>query len=234
MTPFDLLDPPFSLILYEANVYLDFQNWSPFGACASEAWIPFLSLGAMEDRGNNGPIAEIRWPPLSGLRDQVSFRVAANALAPSASQFYQLGFYVIAQWPSNELASLPRMLFIILSTKNGLPTSSGLWNWPISESMFWPGADVAVMTRPDAATICGQYFPDPVAGAGHQNITASLSDLFHCASDLGLFEDPMPGNQIHKVTGFHWFIESERRPELSPSNQPSLSMHLRLPSVAGR
>lgn len=231
-TPFALTMTPYSLFGKQANLYVDFEHWVP--TCADEGWIPFLSLGAMANHGNNGPVAEVRWPPISGLRDQLSFQIDATAVVPEPSQFYHLGFYAIAEWPSSDVANVARMLFVDLSAQNGVPTTGALWNWPIYESMFWPGADVAVLTRADAATVCGLSFPDPVTGSGLQSVNVPLSDLFNCASNLGLFEDPMPGSQTHEVTGFHWFIESERQPGFSSSQQPSFSMHVRWPDVIAR
>jgi len=180
--------------------------------------IPFLSIGAHETRGNGKPLAWIA-PPGHGnpLPELVSFTAKVEAYTPAQCAACAPVF-VFQMWAIAEWGGVPRMLFLELfhegldSCSDTAPTGDCAgaldWNWPIEESYLFPGADLAFLDAEDVDRLCG--FPVERLTTVGQEVAydLNLGELFDCASNLGLFLDPMPPEPV-PVRGLFWGDEGQ-------------------------
>jgi len=181
--------------------------------------IPYLSVGAHADRGNGEPVAYVH-PSLRTGADVLRFdaRIRGHsALAcrgdpddPCRPEHVaaHAGVLFIARW-----AGVRRMLFFDLYNEgvlaNAAPSSSH-WSWPIQESMFWPGGEVAAMSAEQVTSGCAatSAVPRLEPGAGDTTHYAlNVTKLLSCAETLGLWTDPMP-DTVLEVEAIDWFVET--------------------------
>lgn len=88
------------------------------------------------------------------------------------------------------------------------PSTRNRWNWPIMESFFYPGADIAVFAANSTKLRnCGINIP--LLSSGYQSYLIDVSKVFKCASDNYLFGEKMPENQNINVSGVHWYMETQ-------------------------
>ncbi len=199
-----------------AHLALDLSYQATEAPCGIT--IPFLSIGAHETRGNGRPVAWIAPPgDPHPLPRHVRFSARVEQLSPptcaNCAAVMVFRMWAVAQW-----AGVPRMLFVDLlhhgidSCDDAAPTGDCAgavdWNWPVQESYLFPGADLAFLDAEDVDRLCG--FPvTRLTTAGQEvDYDLDLGALFHCASDLGLFLDPMPAHPV-PVRGIHWVDEGQ-------------------------
>ncbi len=180
--------------------------------------IPFLSIGVHETRGNGKPIAWIA-PPGHGtpLPEVISFTAKVEAFTPPQCATCA-PVLVFRMWAVAEWGGVPRMLFVDLlhdgidSCSDTAPTGDCVgtvdWNWPIEESYLFPGADLAFLDAEDVDRLCGFAVQRLTAVGQEVDYDLNLGDLFHCASNLGLFLEPMPVEPV-PVRGIHWVDEGQ-------------------------
>lgn len=184
--------------------------------------LPFLSVGVQNGAGTDGPIGVIDRTHADRRLDQIQFDFEIVDYAPysclpetTATCLHQYagshaGFFVLADWDG-----INRMLFVELwrSGHFAKPTHGpdyGNWNWPIAESVYYPGAEIATLPVGHAdVEACGlglEPYTEADMGAAKRYRTAA-SDLYLCADALGLFSSEMPEGEI-ELDGVHWFSES--------------------------
>jgi len=179
--------------------------------------IPFLSWGAQAGRGNGGSVGYIaREGSAHGainfdawIDDFVAFgcKSGTAAICTASSVGVNAGVYGIATW-----GGVKRLLFIDLYAVGSEDSSAGppigaRWNWPLADSMFYPGGDVVLMTAGNQlSNYCGIGLPRLTGVAQRVHYQIDFGPLFRCASDRGLFSAPMPAGDI-ALDGVHWFIE---------------------------
>jgi len=179
--------------------------------------IPFLSWGAQANRGNGGPVGYIgRGGSARGtinfdawIDDYVSFgcKAGTGAICTATSVGVHAGIYALTSWGGSA-----RMLFVDLygigsEDTSIAPPTEDLWNWPVADSMFYPGADVAEIAAGDQlSAYCGIVIPRLGSVGQRVHYQVDFGPLFRCASDHGLFASPMPSDDI-ALDGVHWFIE---------------------------
>lgn len=129
-----------------------------------------------------------------------------------------VGFFVVAEWSSaansgDPAITYPKFVWVDLARTGDIvsalgPVSTAYWNWPIYDSMFWPGAEIAVVSA-DAASSCANVsLPELGLYGSWTNYSVDLTDLFTCVSDeLNLFQSSMPAGDIN-ITGVHFFTEA--------------------------
>jgi hypothetical protein len=180
--------------------------------------IPFLSIGAHETRGNGKPVAWIAPPGHANpLPEFIHFTAKVEAFTPPQCDACA-PVIVFRMWAVAEWGGVPRMLFVDFFHE-GLDSCSDAapggdcagaidWNWPIEESYLFPGADLAFLDAEDVDRLCG--FPvERLTSVGQEvEYDLNLGDLFHCASSLDLFLDPMPPEPV-PVRGIHWVDEGQ-------------------------
>ena len=114
---------------------------------------------------------------------------------------------LVAQW-----SGIRRMLFVDLYNEGALANvgpSTSHWSWPIQESMFWPGGEVAVVSSNQVAARCpgGQALPMLQVGAASATRYAlNISSLLLCAEWLGLWSAPLPDETVG-IEAVDWFVE---------------------------
>jgi len=188
-----------------------------------EASFPFLSVGAHSDKGNGGPIGYVSTSGTSTGSDILHFEeevadyatpgcvMGTTSICTSGtSPGVHLGVLMMATW-----SGMRHMLYLDLygegSVDNMGLTSflAGNWNWPLGDSMFFPGAELALLNPSIAATTCGvSVAPLATGSPGPINTYSfSMSTLFKCASDAGAFPDPMPSGNL-SVDAVDWYIEA--------------------------
>jgi len=184
--------------------------------------LPFLSVGAQKGAGNGGPVGEIgKWYSFN-VHDKLSFNYEIVDYAPYSCLPETVatcmgtyagahsGFFLVAEW-----AGTNRMLFVELWRSGYFaqpyygPTT-GNWNWPIEESVFFPGAEIASIPVGHPEVEVCQLGLEPYGEAdmgASKNYRVSASQLYRCADTLGLFSSEMPSGRI-ELDGVHWFSES--------------------------
>ena len=175
---------------------------------------PFLSFGAKLNRGNGGNIpAYLRYWVSP---QNITFTAKIWDISPYSSNANFAFFVATSYW-----ASKPRMLILYLLERNpngGLPGGqvNNHWNWNISESFWYPGADILHITVNELNRRCGtnltQLSPTKYSEATY-NI--NLRDTFECLGLAGrnnLWSDPLPDVGIIPIDGVHWAIEQSFEP----------------------
>lgn len=182
--------------------------------------IPFLSIGAQQGRGQRLPILHFaKRVPNDKQADKVTFDVAVLSYEPFAcrtgsSSICRAGGVHAGIWMTSSWEGKQRAVFVEYLSEDVLeyvgPPVARRWSWPIEDSMFFPGFDIAYMNSQTISTQCGGSFPRLRAAPPSDQLTRyeiSPSAVFTCASRLGLFDAPMPDYSV-PLTGFHWFVES--------------------------
>ncbi len=222
---------------YRAHIVLGHNELNPNPIQA----IPFLGINAVNQRGNNEPIVKMNAG--FGIENTISFDIKLyDYKAPennSSAAFIYL--YFTSQWENPTTHEMiNRMLFVTLGhtpTVNVIPNNTIIpkppsenfginqagvnlsWNWPIIESFFYPGADLAYMESEDILAYCGfelngfdmpyrnQGFNPNGSDAIEKTFTINIEALFKCASDHQLFDSPMPNNEVLDVDIVGWANE---------------------------
>jgi len=189
---------------------LGFEN--PCGASA----IPFLSVGAREETGNGMPVAFAN-QAVGTAPHRLQFTINIEAFESPATPDGGDGAAFVSVLAVAQWRDIPRMLYINLLHFNrdiAPPGSLGrVWNWPVAEHYFYPGADIAYFDAEHVDALCGISIPElaPVAGTSIR-YSLKLHRLFRCASRLGLFRDRMPNRHNAPnlpIQSVHWAIEAQ-------------------------
>jgi|SRR5665213_258190 len=186
---------------------------------------PFLSVGAHSNKGNGQTVGYVSNSGTSTGTDILHFKAQINAhvtagcalgttsicnattLVPGAHS----GVIMIATW-----SGMRHMLYLDLfgegsiNNLNQTHFLTGNWNWPMTDSMFWPGAELALLNPSIAHSLCGITTPATLAAGNpgaEQTYSFSMSALFKCASDNGYFPDAMPTGSL-PVEAVDWYIEA--------------------------
>lgn len=177
--------------------------------------IPFLGFGEFSARGNrNRPIGYLR-PSAPAHPSVLSFGARLwDAVPPTpipgGTQPATLASYlwVLANWGTK-----PKAIFITLyhfNIQNSVPPGNPAiyhFNWPITQSALYPGADIVFIDAEDAGFYCGFDVPSL---ALHQDVAyrVDLTALFTCVSNRNLFTEPMPATADIPVTQVLWANET--------------------------
>jgi len=218
---FDRLEPSPVTASRHLRVGIDLAR-KEFFCAALGAWrssLPFLSAGVQKGRGNPGPVG--RLAATGSPRGTIAFTARVSSGVPfgcrpgtfaacsAARTGGHAGLYAVATW-----GGVRRLLFVplyasgVMEFGNGPPAASK-WNWPIAQSMFFPGAQVlGFAAGAQLETHCGIALPrlDPDAATA----TAYRLDagrIFACADRLGLLGTPFPKDGVD-LDGIHWYIEA--------------------------
>jgi hypothetical protein len=190
--------------------------------------IPFLSVGAQQGSGQSKPIAYITNPPYARYHstDNISFDAAMysyqafgcvagtpTTICTQSNSGAHAGMYITAQWGGKN-----RQIFLDFFGAGSLvfPTDLSVsrlhFNWPIANSMFYPGAEIVFFNPSTLQNLCGISFPNlPINSTPSTSVLTryqfNASEVFSCASRLGKFDSPMPLNTEIPLIGAHWYVE---------------------------
>ncbi len=109
------------------------------------------------------------------------------------------------------------------------------WNWPIQQSYFSPGIDLAYIDAEDLRTVCEGYFSkttvvgNPLNGwrLGYREESTydiDLQELFNCVQSLNGFNEPMPDGPL-PITGIQWTLEASGVDGLLWTSLESMEIH---------
>ena len=135
---------------------------------------------------------------------------------------YWAGIFVIAEWEGKQ-----RMLQLFLADGGQLEHpanepydfANAAWNWPVSQSYLFPGAEVGFIRVDPGVGIdyCGLSIPKLYPGGGISGAGTTVSydlnirRLFECAYELGTLtwsNNAYNPNTEIQVKGVHWFAET--------------------------
>jgi hypothetical protein len=134
--------------------------------------LPFLSLGAQNGHGQDGPVAAMNRNTATGSRPQVQWTSRTWGYVPFGcdpakgvelcyARGVHAGFYAIASW-----GGVKRLLFVDLVGEadldySALPPGKTHWNWPVYESFTTPAPkwrrSPAPISPPSAAWPCPSW-----------------------------------------------------------------------------
>jgi hypothetical protein len=196
---------------WRAHLVLDFVAYSNpvFGG------IPFLGFGEFSNRGNrNRPLGYLQ-PSSSAEPSVLSFgerlwRAIPPVPIAGTTQPATLASYV---WVLANWGTKPKAIFVTLyhyNIQNSVPPGDPAinhFNWPITQSALYPGAEIVYIDAEDMAYYCG--FDLPLL-APQQDIAyrIDLTALFACVSKRNLFTEPLPSTADIPVTQVLWANES--------------------------
>jgi len=194
--------------------------FSPQFGSNKQYTIPYLSVGAHSNKGNGQDIGTVY--PFGGTGSDIlhfsaqirgygniggyAVGCAGGFGDPCPPVGAHAGVLLVAQW-----GGVRRMLFVDLYEEQALVGSYGHshWSWPVYDSMFYPGGDVAAMNLSTLNNSCGLPTTGLTLGSPGAKVSyaLSMSALFYCASNLGLFSSSMPF-QYTSVEAVDWFVET--------------------------
>lgn len=177
--------------------------------------IPFLGFGEFSARGNRGRTLGYLNPATPAHPSVLTFGARLwEAIPPTpiagGTQPATLASYVwiVANWGTK-----PKAIFITLyhyNLQNSVPPgnpASYHFNWPITQSALYPGAEIVYIDAEDMGFYCG--FDEPLL-ALQQDVAYSvdLTALFGCVTRRNLFTEPLPDTPDIPVTQVLWANES--------------------------
>lgn len=191
--------------------------------------IPFLSFGSDTDTrgalvptGNpNDAITRLQDPSsphwltfVNRLEGAVVGEVGSGG-QPNISAFESwLG--LIANWGGQN-----RMILLALTHFNtDVHGISRNWNWPITDSVLYPGAEIAFLDAEDMQASCGIFVPRLQCAGEKIKYKINVDDIYACAESMNLFSDPIVPNA--PVTGIHFANELANRQNLAGNPIPAV------------
>lgn len=177
--------------------------------------VPFLSAGA-HTASNGGPLGYVH-PAGNTGSDVLHFKAlvmgsqpfACDANIPACNPGAHAGVLLTANWGGTR-----KMLFIQLYKEGSLnygQMTHSRWNWPLADSMFWPGGEVIVLSASHLQS-CGMSVPALATGVNggigpKQQYKFSMSSAFNCAASQ-LSVAALPWGSPTEIESIHWFIEA--------------------------
>lgn len=181
--------------------------------------IPFLSVGAQFERGNSTIIGRLGSDTYGGF-SSLGFKMRVKSYVPfdcptnitplcqgSSFKGSHAGIYIISTWNNTH-----HLLFLELLKTGVLSTLTrpdhSLWNWPVKDSFFYPGADIATFSAgTNLQQVCNLDYPElDTSSSNFVDYHIDISALFQCAKNIGYYPD-LPNNNV-TIEGIHWFAET--------------------------
>ena len=196
---------------WRAHLVLNFVSFANpvFGG------IPFLGFAEFSDRGNAGRPLGYLQPSSSAYPSVLSFAAQLWGAGPptpipGGSQPATLASYVwiLANWGTK-----PKAIFITLyhyNIQNSVPPGDPAryhFNWPITQSALYPGAEIVYLDAEDVDEYCGFGVPTLIHRQDVDYII-DMTALFRCVDDRLLFTERMPPTNDIPVTQVLWANES--------------------------
>jgi len=206
------------------------------GACRDFGYgIPYLSIGAQADRGNDGVLTYLNAPAARHmlrfgltLMDIADRRPDAFVQPASDEQRYSQAHLLIeAMWGGRKRWIFVGLMPDIRHDANGeVPVVDAhfRFNWHLVNSFIYPGADYVFKAAAALSGQCasqglsvpvvdrGATYTDPSTRArSRTDYAIDLQKLFDCLARTGAWgPEPMPAHRI-PVTGVHFGIEQDDR-----------------------
>ncbi len=175
--------------------------------------IPFLGFGEFSARGNRDrPIGYLN-PSARTKPSVLTFGARLWEAVPPTSGGSQPATLASYVWMLANWGTKPKAIFITLyhfNLENSRPPAKPSiyhFNWPITQSALYPGAEIIYIDAEDMSFYCRFSLPTLAAGSDRQ-YRIDLTGLYRCVSDRGLFTEPMPATHDIPVTQVLWANES--------------------------
>lgn len=183
----------------------------------------YLSFGSHKGAGNSSYLGTLNRnaPSVDRLRFNMRASSYSAFSSPTTSNVgVHAGIIVVAEWSSkanedDDPIVYPKFVLVdllqtgVLAEGNNYSVNSK-WNWPVEESLFFPGAEMAVTNAATVTNKCSGINILTLYTTGSQrSYDIDLTDLFECASDVltGPFTNGgLPSGSIN-ITGVHFFVE---------------------------
>lgn len=184
-----------------------FANPHPFGKGA----IPFLGF-ALASKGNGGTLGYLNDPYQPSVLSFTSKIWDAGTAEPAGSQ--QANTFNHYTWVFSEWGGKRRGLFMNIFWGDKLSYGSGLhvkWNWQAKQSFERNGGDLALFNLgAESNNACpGLMNQTQIQFVGEQRAYAiDLTKAFSCASNLGLFDEPLPTDQVAPIVELGFAAET--------------------------
>lgn len=175
------------------GVQLELSNLALNGA-STPGGIPFIGYGLQMGRGaGNSPL-------LPNANYIFSFDVTLNSIATSllSSQ----GVISIHFFVETQAAGKRKFSWVFLGRKNSGYVGSMVWNWPIRESMWYPGAVIDGDNGANISSRCNIAVPEVQMSAN------GLGKTVHYDIDLAKYISCVSGLAADTpITGIHFALE---------------------------
>ena len=182
------------------RIYFALKN--RFNPCGGES-IPYTSITAHKNRGNGGvPVAYFRLNAQNILAEEVDRSILQfNAAIIKCVDPFPCLLYLqlYSFW-----AQKPRILILTFGKINhhGSHGRHVHWNWPVKESMHYPGADIAYLRCSSSSIPCVEVSEDG------KKLSLSMAELWLKASNMQLFDDPIPTGISVPINGLGIAMET--------------------------
>ncbi|MFV0542625.1 MAG: hypothetical protein ACK5L8_02935 [Marinicella pacifica] len=189
--------------------------------------IPFLSIGSHYGHGNPNYLGTLNRNGTG--EDNLKFSMRISDYTPFTCNDVgchstnipgaYAGFFVSAEWsnpanPSDPSVVYPKFAWIPLfgdgffdGYTSGIGASK--WNWPIYDSMFWPGAAIGGMGADKVTSDCsGVTIPSLNTNGTWSTYNIDLTKLYECLGDSpNNLLPPLPNGNIN-IIGVHFMMEA--------------------------
>lgn len=168
--------------------------------------IPFMSIGADDDRQPGGPLGAVR---ASGNPATAPHQLSwVSRMWTAEAGLWNHYLYVIAEWGGK-----PRMLLVNLAW-SGIQWSDQYtdtlhrhWNWQFAESTLQPGADMVFIDADRLSQTCpGVNLARITAPGVDVTYTLNLARAFQCTS--AAFDAPIPVAGEFPIHTVAWAVEA--------------------------
>jgi len=223
---------------WRAHLFVDNRPLGPQAQCIDgEDLAPWLSIGAHEGFGNTTPVGVLN-PTSPGSPTATRF-TANMQYYDSSSTWADFYVYALTNWGGKNRGILLRIVHEGSANTGSNNDLDRVWNWPLEESLYYPGNDWAFFdanlvrsTCPNLIQEIPRIRPCDKNSEAHCNAGMDVEyiidwqALFECASDRNLFQDPLPLNQTNiPIQGIHWAVENYGTTGTSAGSSLWMSVH---------
>jgi uncharacterized repeat protein (TIGR02543 family) len=185
-------------------------NHNEYGSASIQGSVPFLSVGAHQGKGQSQPIAVMN--ARKSMRDLLKFRTMIYGYSggqPSTTikPFYaDIGVWMQAKWKTQGVERTRQIQFLLSPHNPDSPQQYSnieelynfkyaKWNWPLEDSLFYPGAEVVYLTH-QSLRKCGIAIKKiPVLQttelAGRKDANGNVVDPYEMLSGFVDYEIPV-------------------------------------------
>lgn len=223
---------------WRAHLFVDNRKPAPQANCIGNADLaPWLSIGVHEGFGNSAPVGVLK-PSSPGSNTTTRFK-AKMWQYDRGSTWADFYVYALTNWGGKNRGVLIRLAYEGSANTGSNNDLNRVWNWPVRESMYFPGNDWAFFDAGELGSTCPNLIQEiPRIRPCDKNSEAPCNEgmdveyvidwdgLFQCASDRGLFLEPLPYDESNiPIQGIHWAVENYGTTGTSAGSSLWMSVH---------
>ena len=181
-----------------------FANPNPYAQGA----IPFMAL-AIDSKANGATLGYLNDPTAPSVLSFTSKIWAAGTAEPGdKANAFNHYVYAFSEWGGKRRGLFMNVFWGTITYGAGLKTA---WNWQAKQSFQRNGGDLALFNLgPESNNACaGLMNQTAMQFVGEQRpYSIDLNSAFRCASNLGLFDEPMPLEQQTPIVELGFAVET--------------------------